>query len=482
VAPPGGEFGVIRLLDFLHWNVYHIDHQVQLALVKFLGGKKETQMKNVILILAVLVLNYPGWANEYFILGDKPGEAEILAPGPVEEGPDGNIYIYDEKAALIKVFSPEGAFLRKMGGKGQGPGEFQRSDDVSFHFTYDGKFLYFTEFFGGHRWITFMNLTGTLHHVLKLKMRKNFAILDSLQLSDGGFLAEVSYSCNPEAKKDFYLYRCPTALVKISPGGEVVSEIIKKEYMERISSISSGADLGIPYVPLFQWIYLKNGSFIFTEGLSRIFQVYDLRGNLIGEIKTPVPGPQPVSENDLENWRERIKNNIRDKEWFHRFGKVIYKYRESVYMKKPNISGLSLTPAGNLLIGGPWNDRETRKPYWLVDMKGNTINNIEIAAPLLYLEFSPHFIFAGARDEDDNTVILCMKRQGTEAEDLVRLRVGRRYGGIKATRFSPIYLALVNAYRQAFYLNSLVSNELPVNLLPPLNQVNPNPAHVSLGK
>ena len=46
---------------------------------------------------------------------------------------------------------------------------------------------------------------------------------------------------------------------------------------------------------------------------------------------------------------------------------------------------------------------------------------LEIADPINYLTISTYFIFAWSRDEDDNPLVLCIKRKGTEAEDLARL-------------------------------------------------------------
>jgi hypothetical protein len=379
-------------------------------------------MKTIILILVILFLIWPCGAKEYFVLGEPEGDGEILTPTEVKEGPDGNIYVYDLRVAFIKVFSPQGNFLRKMGGKGQGPGEIQRTDDVSFNFTYDGKLLYFTEYFSGHRWITFMELSGKFHHVVKLKMKQNYAISNSLQLKDGSFLADVSFLCQSQGKKDYYISRCPKALMIISPSGELVSEILRTNHLERISMIPFGGDLGIPYTPLFQWVLLKNNSIVFTEGLTQLFKIYDMKGKITGEIKPPVPQPQLVTDKDLEDWRQRTKNRFRrDEAWFNEFGRVVYKYDKSVHKMKPNINSISSTPGSNLLIAGLWNLEKNSRPYWLMDLQGNAIKTIEITAPIYSLMISEHFIFAKFSDEDGNTLILCFKRTGTEADDLARV-------------------------------------------------------------
>jgi hypothetical protein len=144
-----------------------------------------------------------------------------------------------------------------------------------------------------------------------------------------------------------------------------------------------------------------------------------MKGKITGEIKTPVPEPQLVTDKDLEKWKQRTKNRYRrDKSWFNEFGRVVYKYNKSVHKKKPNINGISYTPGSNLLIEGLWNHEKNSRPYWLIDMEGHTIKTVEITEPIYYFTISEHFIFARSRDEDDNPLILYINRKGTEAEDL----------------------------------------------------------------
>jgi hypothetical protein len=83
------------------------------------------------IILAVILI----WGSFIFVFGDEEiiigredGDGLLVYPQQVGEGPDANIYVYDLADAFIKVFSPEGKFLRKIGGKGQEPGEIQRPD------------------------------------------------------------------------------------------------------------------------------------------------------------------------------------------------------------------------------------------------------------------------------------------------------------------------------------------------------------------
>ena len=56
------------------------------------------------------------------------GEYQLVEPGKRALKVDhlGNIYIADRSEYRILKFSPEGKFIKSMGKKGNGPGEFKR--------------------------------------------------------------------------------------------------------------------------------------------------------------------------------------------------------------------------------------------------------------------------------------------------------------------------------------------------------------------
>jgi len=370
----------------------------------------------IFLLLLATVL--PFFGEEAIVIGSKEGEGYLNFPRQVAEGPDGNIYVYDMADAFIKVYSPEGNFLRKIGGKGQGPGEVQREDGLTFCFTPGGK-LFFAEYFGGHPWITLMDLTGQLYKVIKLEMKEFFGVADAVSLEDGGFLVEFAFVGRPEKKKDYFLHRSPRELVHLDSQGRILSKIKRTEYLTRISFLDQGADLEIPCVPLFAWTSFKESMVLFSDGLSPKLYVYDYEGKLITEIKTPLPEPNKITQRELDDWRERRKESITDKIWYNQFGRVIEKYKKSIYEKIPNLSGLSLTPERNILISGRLGDEDEERDYWLIDEEGKILAHTRTDA--YGIRISPHFIFFASRDEEENICIHRLKRKGNEEEDLLRI-------------------------------------------------------------
>jgi hypothetical protein len=54
-----------------------------------------------------------------------PAEFSGLYPGQVVTGPDGHAWVVDRESFTVREFGADGAELRSLGRKGQGPGEFQ---------------------------------------------------------------------------------------------------------------------------------------------------------------------------------------------------------------------------------------------------------------------------------------------------------------------------------------------------------------------
>lgn len=76
--------------------------------------------------------NVFGLEEELTIAGEE-GNAEqmFLNIISVDVSEDGTIYVLDGKAANIKVFNSSGGFLKTIGRRGQGPGEFARPESFS---------------------------------------------------------------------------------------------------------------------------------------------------------------------------------------------------------------------------------------------------------------------------------------------------------------------------------------------------------------
>jgi hypothetical protein len=372
----------------------------------------------LVLLLGVVFQTGAG-AEDLFVLGAKEGDGELLVPRRVLEGPDGNIYVFDGMDAYIKVYSPDGSYLRRLGGKGQGPGEIQRIDGMFFGFTPQGE-LFFSEFFQGHNWITLMKPEGDLIKVIKPDTARYYGISRAAALPDGRFVLALDTIAEPEKEKDYFLQRFPREVVVMDREGKIHSTIMKKNHISRISLVDSGADSPIPFTPNFIWSLVNKDQFLFSEGLGPVLDVYDLNGKKIKTLETPLPLAEKVTKKALDGWRKRRKEAMqsRDPGWYTRFGSVIEKYKKSIYKERPVFWWFEPTPEGNIVVYGDDNEDEGEAEQWLIGADGRLLGSLKSDMPCV---ISRHFIFFLGQDEDYNITAYALKRSGTEQEDFARL-------------------------------------------------------------
>ncbi len=70
---------------------------------------------------------------------DEEGNIVLFDPGRYQVDSDENIYISESSDQVIKVFSPDGEYIKTFGAKGDGPGEFQSIGYLGF--TPQGSFV-----------------------------------------------------------------------------------------------------------------------------------------------------------------------------------------------------------------------------------------------------------------------------------------------------------------------------------------------------
>jgi len=61
-------------------------------------------------------------------LEEQPVEHQFGQPIAVRTDETGNIYVADRASKFIKVFDQDGNYIRSLGGRGRGPGEFQEME------------------------------------------------------------------------------------------------------------------------------------------------------------------------------------------------------------------------------------------------------------------------------------------------------------------------------------------------------------------
>ena len=375
------------------------------------------------LIILVIAINAFIFADAGLVpLGDSD-KLDLVYPNQVVEGPDKNIYVYDAKDSFIKVFSSSGKLLKTIAGPGEGPGYIKREDGVNFGFTLT-KLIYISEYYGGHRWITLLNLEGTLQGTINPQINNPMYGVERIySIQDGSFLVEFAFAGLPEKKGAFYLHSAPQAIYHMDANGKLLTKLKETNFFQRISYFNRGADYGLPYVPTNLWAPYQNGTILFTDGMDNALKILNYKGDTIGHIDTELPAVPLVTVNDLVKWRNFIKKQMtatqNGKERYEKFGKVIEEYKTPIYKKKPYIHSLDVTPTGNILISSLEEPEVNERNLWLLNSRGKIL--AQIKSDLSDLKFSLHYIFIKKRDAEENMLVYFLNRNSCEDDDFKNL-------------------------------------------------------------
>jgi hypothetical protein len=378
----------------------------------------------IIIITIFLAFNIAVFAvNEIVQIGNHEDKGSIFSPGQVIEGPNANIYVYDRQDAYIKVFSPAGDFLKNIAGPGEGPGLIKNPDLVNFGFTRE-KFLYFTEYFLGHRWISLLKPDGSFLEAVNPSLTQNlYGIEKAFVLNDGTYLIEFAFVGPVKKKGDFFLQSSIQTIYHMGAKGNIISKIKENEIFSRISYLPRGADLGIPYAPFTFWAPFGKDSILFTDGLDNALWVISFSGKIICQIKTELPEVPIITAKDISQWCIDIKNRRtqtqRGKEWYKKFGKVIEEYKDPVYKKKRYIGSLKVTGEGNIFISSTMEQGNTKNNFWILNPKGKIL--VHTVLDISGLDIFPHYIFIIKSDADGDMSVFYFKRCSDEISDFKAL-------------------------------------------------------------
>jgi hypothetical protein len=386
--------------------------------------KRISKTMKIIILKLFLAVNIAVFAvTDLVQIGNHEDKGSLFSPGQIMEGPDANIYVYDSKDSYIKVFSPKGEFLKNMAGPGEGPGLIKRPDLVHFGFTRE-KYLFFTEYFGGHRWITLLKPDGSFLETVNPKLPQRwYGIVKAFALNDGTYLIEFAFTGPAKKKGNFFLHSSHQTIYHMDAKGNIISKIKENEFFTRISYFKRGADLGIPYAPFNYWAPFKKDSILFTDGLDNALLVISSSGKIICQIETELPEVPIITDKDITQWCIDIKSQMSqtqsDKEWYRKFGKVIEEYKDPVYKKKPYIQSLQVTVEGNIFISAITEPGTTTRNFWLLSPEGKILSYTKLDIFEFYI--FPHYIFVKKKDADENMSVCYFKRCGDEISDFKAL-------------------------------------------------------------
>jgi len=259
--------------------------------------------------------------------------------GGLAVGPNGNVHVLDAQANEIRVFSPVGAHLRTMGGRGQGPGELQNPGGIGV--LSDGRVL--------------------VRDPRNLRVQVYAA--DGTPEAEWDVIDPTYYTSQPVwvdgldrsyiiAKKEPDEPRGPrpTILLRVNPEGELVDSIPDPgaHVEERVATLRGGANglvqmtIGLQFFPNRTWSILPDGGIVRGSADGSAVEVVAPSGEVRRMSRSWVT--VPVGEGEMEQaeffLRSSMDRNTRDGEWdIPSFPKV-----------KPAVSRVDSDPTGRIWV------------------------------------------------------------------------------------------------------------------------------------
>jgi len=282
----------------------------------------------------------------------------------------GNLYFLDFRDNNIKKFDSAGKFLKIIGQKGQGPGDF--SSPVSFDVVKDRIFVWDM----GNRRLCALTLEGeaaTNRDISGLSGRPR-----KLRALPGGDLVvetEKIHFDDPKKPQDVFLeLLSPDLQLK----RVIYSQPVWREKYIRTEQFGL-TNLPQPFSPDIHWDISPDGRIIIGFAANYEFGIYNSQGNLFLSVKHPFK-PAKITEKDKKKHFETMT-------FFD--GKAIRRGVPDVIIKntefpeyKPAYSSLMVDGAGNILVR-PFIEEEAKQKlvFDAFSPEGKFISRVELIEP-----------------------------------------------------------------------------------------------------
>lgn len=317
---------------------------------------------------------------------DQAGEIRLFKPGGFAVDAEGKVYIADESDMAIKVFDQAGKFVRAIGRRGEGPGEFA---SLGFIFPLpDGRLLVTDEV---ARRISFFGLERQF--LSSFRWKKLFTRIHFVSDSSCT-LEERTYA---EGSGEIWIKTIDFLGNELITFGKFILPELKTFREEGGTSI-----IPVPWSPASvfagdqtrQWLY-------HCPGNKYEIEVYDRQGRLIKKIERPYKRV-PVTSEDIREFMSRFAN--RPESQLARY------YRQMEFPKvKPITNRMIVDSEGNLWVRTNELKREGEKEIAATDI----FDPDGFYEARVWLDVTPT-VFAGGKmylmDEDETTGTRRLKR------------------------------------------------------------------------
>ncbi len=236
--------------------------------------------------------------EELAIGGESGGNYVFASISSIAAGPDGAIFVLDQKDRTVKAFGPDGKFLRTIGKAGEGPGEF--SLPMAVHWTARDELV-----------------------VVDARRRLSFFQADGRPLRDLSAASVQFMDARPDSAGNFYIYLIiyeegnpRYELRKFDPA---LKDLFGIESSPTADTARDGFD---PFFAVLRWVILPGDRVACGYAVKNEFRIYDPAGKLSRRILME-SDPVPVAKEDVKERTEGLppeyKSNLKVPKYYPAF-------------------------------------------------------------------------------------------------------------------------------------------------------------------
>jgi len=316
---------------------------------------------------------------------DGPEEYIFNRPVFIDADSKGNIYVADHGDELIKVYNHEGKYLKTIGGKGQGPGEFQNLfkifiDGNDVLHTFDVQLNRFTEFDNEGNFVktyTRVNRDKSIRDFF-FDTNNNLIIVEEPRTGPRGIKKQQT---------EINMYTKDLKYIR-----NVLTQEIKRNFFFRTEHTSTGYMHPFPYNLCHSFI--PDGRIVYGFNEEYEFHIHSLDDNTINSIRGKSEYLK-VTKKDKNDYHKRYSKRKTPKERKDFIKKNAYfpKY-------KPPFRKIVVDDTGYIIIVTYEEDEKKGIKCDLRDFEGNFLKQIYFKDALRRLKFRNGEIYGIERTED----------------------------------------------------------------------------------
>jgi len=281
--------------------------------------------------------------------------------------PNGNIYVLDYKANHIQKFNAKGEFIKTIGKKGQGPGDFNSPLDIE---IVKDKLIVWDSM---NMRISALDLDGTFiksipHDFMQLGWVYKIKALPNKKMI---LETQVSYRQGPSRPWECYLRLFSNDL-------EHIKDVYKKEFWTRKNITEpKNMSIPIPFSAKVCWDVTPNGNAVIGFSESYMIEIHDPTKGKISSFKHQYI-PAKVTKEDKEQFFAGMV--VSSPGGGQQQGAPDYIVKNTEFPKtKPAFDDIKCDPEGNIWIHTHCNDREEEMYFFDVfNEDGPFINRVKI--------------------------------------------------------------------------------------------------------